>query len=59
MDNLSPPAMAVLQAGLVKATVGNVTGAANVRVFPPLPWTENFRRDGAPTPFRRSGSTRL
>jgi hypothetical protein len=32
----------VTQAGLVKATVGNVTGAANVRVFPPLPWTENF-----------------
>jgi hypothetical protein len=32
----------VLQAGLVKATVGNVTGSANVRVFPPLPWNENF-----------------
>jgi outer membrane protein assembly factor BamB len=32
----------VFQAGLVKATVGNVTGAANVRIFPPLPWTENF-----------------
>src|SRR5262245_21169553 len=32
----------VAQAGLVKATVGNVTGAASVRIFPPLPWTENF-----------------
>jgi len=32
----------VAQAGLVKATVGNITGAANVRIFPPLPWTENF-----------------
>jgi outer membrane protein assembly factor BamB len=32
----------VAQAGSVKATVGNVTGAASVRVFPPLPWTENF-----------------
>jgi outer membrane protein assembly factor BamB len=32
----------VAQAGSVKATVGNVTGVANVRVFPPLPWTENF-----------------
>ncbi len=30
------------QAGLVKATVGGVTGAASVRVFPPLPWSENF-----------------
>lgn len=33
---------AIAQAGLVKATVGGVTGSASVRVFPPLPWTENF-----------------
>jgi len=33
---------AVTQAGLVKATVGNISGSANVRVFPPLPWSENF-----------------
>jgi hypothetical protein len=33
---------AVLQTGLVKATVGEVTGSASVRVFPPLPWSENF-----------------
>jgi outer membrane protein assembly factor BamB len=33
---------AVAQAGLVKATVGSLTGTASVRVFPPLPWTENF-----------------
>jgi len=33
---------AVAQAGLVKATVGQATGAARVRVVPPLPWTENF-----------------
>jgi outer membrane protein assembly factor BamB len=32
----------VPQAGLVKATVGEVTGSASVRVFPPLPWSENF-----------------
>jgi len=32
----------VAQAGLVKATVGGITGAAGVRVFPPLPWSENF-----------------
>jgi len=30
------------QAGTVKATVGGVTGAARVRVVPPLPWSENF-----------------
>ncbi|MDQ3756059.1 MAG: PQQ-like beta-propeller repeat protein [Acidobacteriota bacterium] len=30
------------QAGLVKATVNGVTGAARVRVVPPLPWSENF-----------------
>jgi outer membrane protein assembly factor BamB len=33
---------AVGQAGLVKATVGGITGTASVRVFPPLPWSENF-----------------
>ena len=32
----------VAQAGLVKATVGGVTGAASVRVFPPLPLSETF-----------------
>jgi len=33
---------AITQAGLVKAQVGNLTGSASVRVFPPLPWSENF-----------------
>jgi outer membrane protein assembly factor BamB len=33
---------AITQAGLVKATVDGVTGSAGVRVFPPLPWSENF-----------------
>ncbi len=33
---------AIIQTGLVKATVGGVTGSASVRVFPPLPWDENF-----------------
>jgi outer membrane protein assembly factor BamB len=33
---------AVAQAGLVKVTVGNLTGSASVRVFPALPWSENF-----------------
>ena len=31
------------QAGLVKATSGLVSGAARVRVIPPLPWSENFQ----------------
>ncbi|MCA1555997.1 MAG: PQQ-binding-like beta-propeller repeat protein, partial [Acidobacteria bacterium] len=30
------------QAGLVKATVGTITGAARVRIVPLLPWSENF-----------------
>jgi outer membrane protein assembly factor BamB len=32
----------VAQTGLVKATVNGVTGSAGVRVFPGLPWSENF-----------------
>jgi outer membrane protein assembly factor BamB len=32
----------VPEAGSVKATVGGITGSASVRVFPPLPWSENF-----------------
>ncbi len=30
------------QAGLVRATVGGLSGTASVRVFPPLPLNENF-----------------
>jgi outer membrane protein assembly factor BamB len=30
------------EAGKVKATVGNVSGFARVRVIPPLPWNEDF-----------------
>jgi outer membrane protein assembly factor BamB len=32
----------VAQAGWVKATIEGVSGTANVRVFPPLPWSETF-----------------
>ncbi|HLO00139.1 MAG TPA: PQQ-binding-like beta-propeller repeat protein [Pyrinomonadaceae bacterium] len=35
-------AESIAQAGSVKATVGGITGSASVRVFPPLPWSENF-----------------
>jgi outer membrane protein assembly factor BamB len=30
------------QAGLIKATVGNLSGEARARVIPPLPWNETF-----------------
>ena len=33
---------AAAQAGLVKATVGELSGTASVRIYPPLPWTEGF-----------------
>ncbi len=32
----------IAQAGLIKATVGGLTGEARARVAHPLPWTENF-----------------
>ena len=32
----------VEQAGLIKATVGTLTGEARARVFRPMPWDENF-----------------
>ncbi|HZJ45159.1 MAG TPA: PQQ-binding-like beta-propeller repeat protein, partial [Pyrinomonadaceae bacterium] len=32
----------VVQAGLVKATIGGLSGTASVRIFPPLPWSETF-----------------
>ena len=38
----TPSADAVPQAGLVKATVGGLSGAARVRVVPLLPWNESF-----------------
>ncbi|HUE83682.1 MAG TPA: PQQ-binding-like beta-propeller repeat protein [Pyrinomonadaceae bacterium] len=40
---------AVVQAGQVKATVGDVTGASYVRVIPPLPWSEDFEGMAADT----------
>jgi hypothetical protein len=30
------------QAGLIKATVGNISGEARARVIPPMPWNETF-----------------
>jgi outer membrane protein assembly factor BamB len=43
------PAAGGGQAGLVKATIGAVTGAARIRVVPDLPWTYDFENlDEAP-----------
>jgi len=39
---LALAADAPAHAGVVKATVGGVTGEARVRVIPPLPWTFDF-----------------
>jgi outer membrane protein assembly factor BamB len=38
-------------AGLVKATIGAVTGQARVRVIPPLPWSYDFASDKAAMPW--------
>ena len=35
-------------AGFVKATIGQVTAQARVRVIPPLPWTYDFTADKGP-----------
>jgi len=36
------PAATTGQAGLIKATVGGITGEARARIIPPLPWNETF-----------------
>jgi hypothetical protein len=45
----TPDAAAQPQAGLVKATIGTVVGAARIRVIPDLPWSFDFE-DGRETP---------
>jgi len=37
------PADAKTQGGQVKATVGQLSGTARVRIFAPLPWTDDFQ----------------
>jgi outer membrane protein assembly factor BamB len=46
----TPDPAAGAQAGLVKAAVGPLTGAARVRVIPDLPWTFDFENSGAVPP---------
>lgn len=38
----TPEAGPMGQAGMIKATVGSISGEARVRVVPPLPWNETF-----------------
>ncbi len=42
MDDSPLPPRWEPQAGQVKAAVGDISGAARVRVIPPLPWNEDF-----------------
>ena len=44
------------QAGQVVATIGDVSAAARVRVFAPLPWTENFE-NGRPSHWIGGGGS--
>jgi len=44
----STDAQTASQAGTVIATVGGLTAAARVRVFAPLPWSENFETGRPP-----------
>jgi outer membrane protein assembly factor BamB len=41
---------AVAQAGVVKATAGDLTGVSRIRVFPDLPWTFDFEDAGKTPP---------
>ncbi len=41
-NQFTPAADAGIQAGTLKATVGNVTGIARIRVIPPIPYTQDF-----------------
>ena len=45
---LTTDARAANQAGTVTATVGGLTAVAQVRVFAPLPWSENFESGRPP-----------
>ena len=50
-------AAAGAQAGLVKAAVGSVTGAARIRVIPDLPWTFDFENSGEASPAQWINAT--
>jgi outer membrane protein assembly factor BamB len=48
--NFTADPSAGAQAGIVKATLGTITGAARIRVIPDLPWTFDFEGTSAVPP---------
>lgn len=46
----TPDPSAGAQAGMVKATIGTLTGASRMRVIPDLPWTFDFESGGDTPP---------
>ena len=46
----TPDPAAGAQAGLVKASIGSISGAARIRVIPDLPWTYDFESSGETPP---------
>jgi hypothetical protein len=46
----TPDPAAGAQAGLVKASIGAISGAARIRVIPDLPWTYDFESSGDTPP---------
>lgn len=53
---LSTDPRATNQAGTVTATVGNLAGTAQVRLYSPLPWSENFESGRPPQWIGGGGS---
>ena len=53
---LSTDARATNQAGIVTATVGSLTASAQVRLYSPLPWSENFESGRPPQWIGGGGS---
>jgi outer membrane protein assembly factor BamB len=53
----TPDPAAGAQAGLVKATIGSISGAARIRVIPDLPWTFDFESSGETPPAQWVNAT--
>jgi outer membrane protein assembly factor BamB len=53
----TPDPSAGAQAGLVKAAIGSVAGAARIRVIPDLPWSYDFEASGETPPAQWVNAT--
>ncbi len=53
----TPDPAAGVQAGLVKAAIGSITGASRIRVIPDLPWTFDFESSGETPPAQWVNAT--